>query len=443
MLMAGASLAAPPALKIGVGRTVITPPLEIPMAGYYYPRAADGVHDDLHASALVFDDGRTRAALVACEIVHVSRQAVETARKKLEAKWGIPAGQVMISATHSHTGPVVSSPEYTRMLGGWIADSVTTAHGRKSPARLFVALEKEASIAHYRRYVMKDGSVRTNPWVVPNAPPGYVNPDVVRPVGVPDPDVGVVYAETESGEPLVTWVNYAMHQDTVGGTWISADYAYFLGRFLSKIKGQDMPTVFTIGAAGNINHYDIRRPGPQRGFETARRFGEVLGSAVTKAYTHMEGVPDARVRALSRTIDLPLVKVTAQEVEESRKVLAEPPPQNVDFTIERVKAAKVMAVHKRNGEPVRAEMQVIAVGPVAFVAVPGELFVELGQSIKKASPFRYTFIVELANDSIGYIPTRQAYAEGSYEPASTPLAPGAGEKIVETAADLLKRLAQE
>ncbi len=441
-MAAGAAVAgAPGALQIGVGRAVITPPLEIPMAGYYYPRAADGVHDDLHASALVFDDGRTRAVLVSCEIVHVTREAVEAARRKIQAKWGIPAGNVLISATHSHTGPIVETPEYTRMLGAWIADSVASAHGLKRPARLFSVVEKEASIAHYRRYLMKDGSVRTNPWIVPNAPPDFVNPDVVRPMGAPDPDVGVLYAEDERGDPLVTWVNYAMHQDTVGGTWISADYAYYLGRFLSKFKGPDMPTVFTIGAAGNINHYDIRRPGPQRGPETARRFGEVLGSAVTKAYTHMEPVLNPKVRAISETISLPLADITAQEVEESRKLLAQPPPPNLDFTIERVKAAKVLAVHKRNGQPVRAEIQAIAVGPVAFVAIPGELFVELGQRIKKASPFRYTFLVELANDSIGYIPTKEAYAQGSYEPTSTVLAPGAGEKIAETAVALLKRLA--
>jgi len=445
VVLAGAALAAPPAaggLKIGVGRTVITPVLDTPMAGYYYPRMPDGVHDDLHASALVFDDGQNRVALVSCELVHVTRDAVEDARRKIEKKWGIPASHVLISATHSHTGPDLSNAEYTRMLGTWIADSVTTAEGRKCPARLYSAVEKEGSIAHYRRYLMKDGTVRTNPWIVPGAPPDFVNPDVVRPMGTPDPDVGVLYAEDETRAPLVTWVNYAMHQDTVGGTWISADYAYYMGRFLSKIKGPDMPTVFTIGAAGNINHYDIRRPGPQRGPDMAGRLGEVLGSAVTKAFTHMEPVSNPRVRAISQTIELPLASVTPQAVEESRKILAQPPPPNIDFTIERVNAAKVMGVYKRTGRPVSAEIQVLAVGPVAFVGVPGELFVELGRKIKEASPFRRTFIVELANDSIGYIPTAEAYAQGSYEPTSTRLAPGAGEKIADTAVGLLRRLAQ-
>jgi hypothetical protein len=77
---------------------------------------------------------------------------------------------------------------------------------------------------------------------------------------------------------------------------------------------------------------------------------------------------------------------------------------------------------------------------VAFVGIPGELFVELGKDIKKRSPFPYTFIVELANDSIGYIPTRAAYEQGSYEPTSSRMAPGAGEAIVEKALSLLREL---
>jgi hypothetical protein len=419
-------------LKIGVGSTVITPFLDTRMAGYYYPRTADGVHDDLHAKALVFDDGQNQIVLVACDAVSVRRDAVEEARRRIQKKWGIPPSHVLISATHSHTGPVLTE-EYGKSLSQWIADSVMTAQGRKQTATLFVATEQEASLPHYRRYFMKDGSVRTNP--------GFLNPDVVKPAGEIDPTVGVLYAEDALHQPVLTWVNYAMHQDTVGGTWISADYAHFLAQFLGKIKGPEMLTVFTIGTAGNINHWDVRRPGPQRGFETARRLGEVLGSAVAKAYTHLEPLSSGGIRAVSEAIDLPLAKVTPEEIEQARKILAQPPPPNVDFTIERVHASKVMRVHNRKGQPIRAEVQALAVGPVAFIGIPGELFVELGRRIRSQSPFPYTFVVELANDGIGYLPTRLAFQQGSYEPTSSPLEPGAGEKIADTAIGLLKRLA--
>jgi neutral ceramidase len=72
--------------------------------------------------------------------------------------------------------------------------------------------------------------------------------------------------------------------------------------------------------------------------------------------------------------------------------------------------------------------------------LPGEVFVELGLAIKKRSPFPMTFVVELANDNIGYVPDRRSYAEGNYEPVSSRCAPGSGEMLVETAVQLLEEI---
>jgi hypothetical protein len=390
----------------------------------------DGVHDDLHAKALVIDDGHDQVVLVACDLVEIPSEAVEEARRQISARWKIPADHILISATHTHTGPE-AVPTYVSNLAHWIADSVTTAEGKKRQAALLVATEQESTLAHNRRYFMKDGTVQTNP--------GFLNPNVVRPAGPIDPRVGVLVAEDERHNPILTWVNYAMHLDTVGGTWISADYAYYLAQTLAAVKGKDMLTTFTIGAAGNINHWDVQRPGPQRGFETARGLGEALAGDVIKAYTHLQALDSVHVKALSETIQLPLHEITEQEVKESEKIVAQPPPMGVDFTLDRVKAEKVMQVYKRKGQNLQAEIQVVTVGPVAFVGIPGEYFVELGLRIQKESPFPYTFIVELANGDLGYIPTRKGFEQGGYEPTSTPLAPGSGEKMADTAIDLLNR----
>lgn len=80
----------------------------------------------------------------------------------------------------------------------------------------------------------------------------------------------------------------------------------------------------------------------------------------------------------------------------------------------------------------------IALGDqLAWVGLPGEIFVELGKAIKIASPFPYTIIAELANGSIGYVPDRKAYPEGAYEVISTRCAPGGGEALVAAATRLL------
>jgi hypothetical protein len=78
---------------------------------------------------------------------------------------------------------------------------------------------------------------------------------------------------------------------------------------------------------------------------------------------------------------------------------------------------------------------------VAIVGLPGEIFVELGLAIKRASPFATTLVVELCNDDPAYVPTRKAFSEGSYETVNSLVAPGGGEMLVETAVRLLQELA--
>src|SRR5205085_1249013 len=99
-----------------------------------------------------------------------------------------------------------------------------------------------------------------------------------------------------------------------------------------------------------------------------------------------------------------------------------------------VRAHRAVDVAAREGRPLQVEVQVIALGKdVVWVSLPGEIFVELGLAIKKRSPFAHTFLVELANESVGYVPDRRSYAEGNYEPESARCATGSGEKLVNTA----------
>src|SRR6476661_1042558 len=96
-------------LRVGAATAVITPEAGTPMAGYYSARAAEGVHDDLYARAIVLEQDGSKAALVACDLISMPRRIVERAREQIEQETGIPGAHVMISATHSHTGPVLTS----------------------------------------------------------------------------------------------------------------------------------------------------------------------------------------------------------------------------------------------------------------------------------------------------------------------------------------------
>jgi hypothetical protein len=299
--------------------------------------------------------------------------------------------------------------------------------------RVAAAAGCEESLAFNRRFFMKDGSVGWNP--------GKLNPNIVRPAGPIDPDVPVVYFETPDGRPLATYVNYAMHLDTVGGQEFSADYPYTLSTLLARVKTPQMLTLFTMGAAGNINHIDVSTKKPQKGHEEAARLGTVLAGEVLKTYTRLRAVEPAALKARSEMVKLPLAEFNPAELDKARQLAALYGKPNAAPFMDLVRAFKVIDVSGREGKPIEAEVQVIALGgELAWVALPGEIFVELGQAIKQASPFAHTIVASLANGSIGYVPNRKAYPEGAYEVVSARCAAGSGEMLVEAATRLLGEL---
>jgi hypothetical protein len=135
---------------------------------------------------------------------------------------------------------------------------------------------------------------------------------------------------------------------------------------------------------------------------------------------------------------LPLAPYSPEDVTKAREVVAAYGKPNSRPFYDQVYAFKVLELEERNHQPLEAEVQVIALGrDLAWVGLPGEIFVELGKTIKLASPFRHTIIAELANGSLGYIPDRKAYPQGAYEPISARMAAGSGEKLVDAASAML------
>jgi len=204
-----------------------------------------------------------------------------------------------------------------------------------------------------------------------------------------------------------------------------------------------MVTIFVNGTCGNINHVDVNWKDHQKGPSETMRIGTILSAEVFRMYKRLRPIKVGPLRMRSEIVKLPLPIVYAHEIEEARRIAQIPAVvgTNQPKFLDRVKAYKVLDVVARDGKPHELEVQVIALGDdVAWVSVPGELFVELGLAIKKASPFYYTFIAELANGSVGYIPNREAYAQGNYEVASARAAEGSGELLVQSAIHQLKEL---
>jgi hypothetical protein len=437
-------------LRVGAAVVPITPPLGTPMAGYYSARGAEGVHDDLYAKAVVLEKDGTKAAMVSLDLISTTFPLVKEARREIERTTGLRGENVMISATHTHTGPLLNTrglrenalggtsdlaQRYSAELPAKIAKAVQQAEAALTPARLSVGLGHEDTLAYNRRYHMKDGTVGWNP--------GKLNPNILKPAGPIDPEVPVVYFESLGRKPLLTYVNYAVHLDNVGGVQLSADMPATVARMLAEVKGPDMVTLYTTGTCGDVNHLNVNWAVPQKGFENAARMGIILAGEVLQTWPHLKPLEAGPLRCKRETVQLPLPRIEPGEVEKAREILnrrGNPKAKPPSF-LETVGAFKVLDVAAREGKPYEVEVQVIALGgDLAWVSLPGEIFVELGLAIKQDSPFKHTIITELANGSVGYVPARRAYAQGNYEVVSARCAEGSGELLVDAALRLLKEL---
>ncbi len=441
--------------RVGVATVDITPPLGMPMAGYYHERGADGVLDPLYCKALVIELETARTALVCLDIISVTRAITDQARAEIEKVTGIPGTHVLISATHAHTGPELArdsqrvedmggakreAVEYTQGLPQKIAQCVHQAGTNLQAAQLQMAQGVCEDLAFNRRYFMRDGSVGWNP--------GKLNPDIMLPAGPIDPEVGILYAEhPEAASPvqgLATYVNFAMHPDTTGGSKFSADWPGALGRVLTSYHGPQHLTLVGNGTCGNINNYDFFWKWPNGGPFEQNRISAILGASIFQAYKQLQPVSAAPLAARSEIVELALPEVTAEQVAEATEILKATQDDRGANFMKLVRSYRVLDIARREGKPHRVEVQAISLGrDVAWVGLPGEVFVELGLAIKQRSPFQLTMVVELANENIGYIPDRRSYAEGNYEPESARCAAGSGEKLVDAAVALLNQLHHE
>ncbi len=438
-------------LSVGVATVEITPPTGFRMAGYYSERLNTGTRDPLLAKAIVFRQGDHQAALIFCDLIGVPRPIASRARDEASRRSGIPAPSIAVAATHSHTGPLyygvlrtrfhnktvaehgkddVESIDFPALLVDKVAEAVTKAQKAVAPAQLDTGFGRETTLSFNRRFHMKDGTVRFNP--------GALNPEIVRPAGPIDPDVGVLLVRPLSGgSPVAALTVFALHLDTVGGTQYSADYPVFLQEELSKEFGAGFVSIFGAGTCGDINHLDVSR----RERLKAEEIGRGLARAVLGAVKSLEPVKDPRLEVASEALDVPLQRYSAEELAEARRKLDVFDKEKIPF-LETVRVAKIVDLADNYSGPTeRLEVQAFRLGSdLAIVTLPGEVFVEHGLAIKRGSPFKTTLVVELANANPAYIPTRKAFEEGSYEIVNSRVAPGGGEMLVEAALRLLTRL---
>jgi hypothetical protein len=199
--------------------------------------------------------------------------------------------------------------------------------------------------------------------------------------------------------------------------------------------------MFTIGCAGDINHRDVQWSDKQKGISEATRIGTHLASATLKAIRDAQPVELGPIRFARQMVELRPSPHASEEVAWAQQLKGRKRSGETVAFLDQVRAGRIADVESLQGEPMLGEVQVISIGSdLAWVGLPGEIFVELGMAIKKSSPFKQTIIAELSGGSVGYVPTRAAYAQGNYEVISARVGEGSGERLVEVALNLLDQV---
>lgn len=440
-------------LKAGIAVTDITPPIGYRMSGYFHERLSTGVSNPLQAKALVLEQGGEKLAMVACDIIGIPREVSDRARKDAAKQTGIPAGSILIHATHSHTGPLYwgslrnylheraiekhgSDPcekeDYPGELVRKIVQVIQQSKSSMLPIRIEAGVAEQQGLSFNRRFHMKDGTVRFNP--------GVMNPNIVKAAGPIDPEVGIVFfRDVLTGKARAGLVNFALHLDTVGGTKYAADYPYYLEQALRKKYGKDFVLLYGTGTCGDINHIDVTR---KERLKTSY-IGTTLAKTVNDKADSLQRQMKPMLEARSKVLQVAMQQFDSAKITWAKESIQKVGTQELPF-LQQVEAYKILACELRGGTTIPLEVQVLRLSDeVAVVGLPGEVFVDLGLAIKKASPFPLTLVIELCQDCPGYIPTTKAFAEGSYETVNSRIAPGGGEQMAETAIRLLKELQKE
>lgn len=397
----------------------ITPANSQPLLGYG-ARNSTGVNDSLFHRITAMDDGSLQFFLVSTDIALISPSVFDDFCRDLKQETGIDRHQVWWTNTHTHSAPEVGPaglprvfmPEryqhqpdgdYAKRVVRSLIDGIKVARAKLEPARLAVG-EGSAMANINRRARDTDGKIKLG----------------LNPYGPVDRQVGLIRLERLDGSPIALIVNYAIHGTALSGanTLISGDVPGVVAAYVEeKIHA---PMLFVNGAAGNIAPIYSGYPD----FRTAHitEFNVLLGDRILAA---LQSLPKATAVVRLRT--------TEQIVETPRKA-------GLGWTDD-------LTAYTRTGPEganlVRLPVRYLSINKDTVIwAAPLEMFCEIALQVRRESPFRHTFYYGYTNGWLGYLPTKEGFAEGGYEPNTSVFTGQAEHDLASSVSAFLKRWAR-
>jgi neutral ceramidase len=420
-------------LRAGIAKVDITPTESLYMGGYEEsgrPAPSDGVFGKIYTRALVFDDNINRFAIIETDIVSIPDKEYLTIRKLLSENTGIPVQNIILGFVHNHAAPVFSDKNkdsnwyrnFNNNLIKVVNDAITDLEPVKIGGGTGIS-----NIGMNRRKRMNDtlsyssfdennssqsyGKFKTNNPVKIREMDGVYRLGV-NPKGAIDDEVGIIRIDKLSGAPKAVFINYACHGTSLGArnNKISPEWNGHMLEYVEKhIPG--VTSIFAQGASGDINP---RFVGGLDGYKDDLKNTASLGYEIGKEVVRVFGTIKS---------DIPLnpeIKIVSGDIV-CPKSYGEVVKDFLNTTI---------------NVPTTA----IRIDEFEWVTFPGELFHEIGQTIKKSTHSRYPFLIGYSNGSVGYLPTQQSHSEGGYEPWATRFDPSAEKIYVKGVETMLMQL---
>lgn len=454
-------------LSVGFARVNITPMMGIGIVGYFVPRFAEGVLDELYINALALEAGGEKAVLLTLDNCGICREVAMDFAASISKAVGIPEEAIVLHCTHTHTAPPLIDPDMPAPLNGdfesvdpgkekayyefvrtRLCDAAQFALADLKRAKMGYGIGEAPNIAFVRRFRMRDGSVQTNP--------GVDNPNIDHPIGDVDERVNVLRFDREADS--IVLVNFGNHPDVVGGNLISGDWPALTRDVVEKVLDHTKCLVCN-GAQGDVNHVNVHPRGGylngmfhdfddvSRGYSHSQYMARVVTGGVLQAFDKVQYVDVENISCLRRTIQVASNMPTKEELVQAEHIHAlheagrdgELPYSGMMLTTMVAEAGRMVKL--QNGpESFPMELSGIAIGPVALIGIPGEPFTGIGRGLKEAPGWEMVLPCCLTNGNEGYFPMQEAYDEGGYESQSSFFKAGVAEFLIEEGTKLLNDL---
>ena len=456
-------------LRAGTAKVDISPTqYPVIVNAMFTERSATRIVDPLMVRALVLENGDTRIALAVVDTCMMPRELLDAAKAQAAKATGIPASQMLISATHSHSAPSAMGclgsrvdPRYAAQLPALIAQAIAAAAQQLEPALAGATAFDASGFTHNRRWIRRSDRIDLDPFgertVRAHMHPGHVSPDVVGPSGPVDPAFTLLSLIRPDGSPIAVFGNFSMHY--YESDLLSSDY---FGRWCQQLESalatehgrpqgvrahpattngtpsRPVLALLSQGTSGDLMWMDYSQP---RNFIGYDAYAKALSAKTLTAWRTIEHRANAPLGI--RETHLPLAYRVADNARlERSQTLATQLGDRLPQTLPEIYALEQLELKRRG----RTELvlQALRIGDLAIAALPNEVYALTGLKLKGQSPWPLTMNVELANGAEGYIPPPEQHPLGGYTTwaaRTAGLETNAEPRIVETTLQLLEELA--